>query len=229
MEFYESEKELKAVLINEIIPFVNAKQDSAAAIELFVEANAGAGVLERERAVYLAEHGEPMPKWALEGAASILNQRAQHLRGKPKEIKELQYMLKTMLVIAFRGEKGQPIEDIPSGSIRALETKLNEIYKRPEAKWRGIEGNYVINSLQGERLDPFFFAAGRWFNCVAVLFKLLPGFDGKPEILGAGYSVAGMCPNCRIFFAKKRRDQGYCSRNCQVVASNRQRRNLKKK
>lgn len=216
MEFHESEKELKKVLINDIIPFVNADSDSNEAVAQFVEANAGQHLIEKEKADYYRDFQTQKPDRAVEMMATMLNQNRQYFAGKHKEIKELHFMLKTMLVVAFRGFRGQSIDDIPSSVIKAIEKKMNEIFKKkqPEATWRGLGGNYVMYSSKSHKLDPFSLAAGDWVNCVASLFSFYPDATGKPEILGVGYNIVGMCSNCGIFFAKKRKDQEYCSKAC---------------
>jgi len=230
MEFYESEKELKKVLVNDIIPFVNADPDSEEVFTQFVEANTSLRLVEEGKADYFKDFKKPQPDRGVEMMISVLDHNRRFFNDKHKEIKELHFMLKTMLIIAFRGFRGQSIDDIPSNVIRTIEKKMNEIFKRkqPESRWRGMGGNYVMYSPKGHKLDPFSSAAGHWINCVTTLFDFYPDANGKPEFLGDGYSVVGMCPNCGIFFGKKRKDQEYCSRNCQVVASNRQRRQFKK-
>lgn len=77
------------------------------------------------------------------------------------------------------------------------------------------------------------------FYSMPSVFRFAGAFDveeNPPEsdiIKGPGFDKVGICPNCGIFFEKKRKDQEYCSNRCrnntQMRQYMRKRRSTKKK
>jgi len=227
MEFESvSNKELKETLTEFILPFVNANPDDAA--KLFVDSHASEAHLEKEKTDFFADFGVPLPDET--SARKRMKLARKYLMAKAEEIRELQTIIKTMLLIAMRGKAGQSISDIPTSTIEKIENKINRVFarKKPAAQWRGAEGTYLVFEPDSGNLDWFDIYSGNWIYCVVQSLVLLPGFDGKPERLGPGYRLLGMCPVCGIFFQRRRNTKEFCSDKCASAARMRAYRERKK-
>jgi len=141
-------------------------------------------------------------------------------------------ILSAMLKIAILGKQNREISPALTDMIPVVKACILDAfsYERPDVIWNGREGTYKFDAnIVGIRKE---FGQGvySWIRDIAEAFHRQPSKDKALEsfLTSFGYEVVGLCPNCGIFFSKKRKDQEYCSRNCQVVASNRQRRRLKK-
>lgn len=65
------------------------------------------------------------------------------------------------------------------------------------------------------------------------MLSLMPKTEGESLLdsflcYGPGFEKVGKCPNCGVFFEKKRKDQEYCSRHCKSVVSMRRQYSKKK-
>lgn len=151
---------------------------------------------------------------------------------KESKILKFRDILSAMLKIALLGKQGKGlppdlIEKIPMVEECILDAVSGE---KPVVVWRGREGTYKIVLPPDAPKKEFGQGVYSWIRDIAESFQRQSAKDKALEsfLTSYGYEIVGLCPNCGIFFAKKRKDQEHCSRNCQVVASNRQRRRLKK-
>ncbi|MDD2998238.1 MAG: hypothetical protein PHV05_04195 [Candidatus Riflebacteria bacterium] len=216
MEFeYVTDKELKETLVDFIVPFVNAEPNDA--VTIFVD-RFGAS--------------QELPDWTeelLEQGAFIPHLAKSDLRKRVLEIMKLQEIAKNMLSIALHGIQGRPIPKIVEGKIPQIEDFINIAVarNRSRAHWRGSEGNFVLH-LPAQSFDAFRFVQSMTVSIVVVAFEMKVGIDRKIIKKGIGFDSVGLCPNCGVFFGKKRKDQLYCSEVCGGTARSKKSKQLRK-
>lgn len=216
MEFeYVTDKELKETLVDFIVPFVNAEPNDA--VTIFVD-RFGAS--------------QELPDWTeelLEQGAFIPHLAKSDLRKRVLEIMKLQEIAKNMLSIALHGIQGRPIPKIVEEKIPQIEDFINIAVarNRSRAHWRGAKGNFVLY-LPAQSLDLFCVVQSMTVSVMVEAFEMRVGIDRQISKKGVGFTFVGLCPNCGVFFVKKRKDQLYCSEVCGGTARSKKSKQLRK-
>jgi hypothetical protein len=200
--------------IGNVLPFLNAKTDKEL-LNSFVRI-----VIEREE--FSSVYGKAISKaMNIEVPGSIYNtpeeagfDAEEQLEDEDNfnELMESWAFLKEALRIAF-SEKTVLNEE--------LENRIKKnLAANHTVKWQGKGKTYVFATDKGISNS----------NLVAEverdLVSLIVSFFGNSntfifssdsilsKAFAAAYEKIGMCPNCGIFFEKKRKDQEYCSKSC---------------
>ncbi|MEW6711456.1 MAG: hypothetical protein AB1403_16650 [Candidatus Riflebacteria bacterium] len=141
-------------------------------------------------------------------------------------VKNFYILLRDMLQIAIMSHQGRKVPDEIEARADSIQRQIERAFQETDyyAVWNSKAGTFAFPKLLLSS-DEFGPANNETIKTIVWNFTRIPN---SPCPDGDGFRWIGLCPNCGIFFEKRRRDQEFCSRNCQVVASNRQRRDLRK-
>lgn len=148
-----------------------------------------------------------------------------------KEVKEAKAFLEDVVKIAFLGERDEELPPELKKKTPEIEKRIRHYFleqQELEIKWRGKNENYVVTSysLAGQGDDRVGAVTRHAVLAITTCFcSSAADFNFEK---GIGFEKVGMCPNCEIFFEKKRKDQEYCSAKCQKAAGMRRIREEKK-
>lgn len=134
--------------------------------------------------------------------------RAYHTR----RLIETRDFLKDMLSITLMREREAALPETLKDRIPATEARILSHFQsgRTSVEWKGQGECFFLTSCQeltGE-LGAFEHLA------VCAILKCLYSLHEKYFYTGTGFHKIGLCPNCGIFFEKKRKDQEFCSKRC---------------
>jgi hypothetical protein len=145
-----------------------------------------------------------------------------------KELLDLQDFLKNVMTIALMEKRKDCFPEPLQNQIPTIENRINENLDTLNTKafWRGQGECYEAKTIQPSKNEVKRFE--RFF--VRCILKCLYSFwiDEENFYIGKGYEKVGRCPNCEIFFEKKRKNQEYCSEKCRKAAQMRRLRESKK-
>jgi len=128
-------------------------------------------------------------------------------------IKDSKAFLVGMLTIALVNKEGKDIPENLKTRVPMIEERILNHYKNDwEVFWRGKGELFVVpktKDVYGGKVawaegEIVFFITDYFFSC---------GIEDEKS-RGNGFDKIGLCPNCGIFFAKKRKDQEGCSKQC---------------
>jgi ribosomal protein S27AE len=134
-----------------------------------------------------------------------------------QELADLQKLIKTMLHIVL---SDKTYEELPKDIKRqrtGIEREIKRIVaEKPEytVEWGG-KGKAFVLRLAKDEDDKVVSKLEKWFVlAITVCLQSFSMADEIEPVKGEGFEKLGMCPNCGVFFAKKRKDQEYCSVKC---------------
>lgn len=199
-------------LIEYVLPFANAKDDKEIII-LLLKANnyafADASYMTHRITDLYAPKIKPDIKEVFRTALlekSTTTKRAQS-----------HTLIKDMLTIRL----AMAIPEAVKKRIPATERQIKNILngeKFTGVSWRSSDKCIVHAPM----FEPELVLENVTFFMVRGIAKNLYAYKGN---CGSAIEKVGMCPNCGIFFNKKRKDQEYCSRSCKSIFVSRKFRN----
>lgn len=145
-----------------------------------------------------------------------------------KKLIALQEIVYGMITIPILSKRGEPIPEGVIRLIRQIEHRLTSLRSERKLKvnWKSYGRTYAVTIDHAiEEKSLFFVFEARLL--IAAEFAFHSKKD-EPALDGPGFDKVGICPNCGIFFEKKRKNQEYCSSNCKSAAMMRRMRSRKK-
>ncbi len=136
-------------------------------------------------------------------------------------------LLRDMLQIAIMSHQGRKVPDEVETRTKSIQDHIEQAFRENEyfACWNSSAGTFVapkpfylnneFGSLNNETI-----------KTVVWNFTRIPD---SPCPDGDGFRWIGLCPNCGIFFEKRRRDQLYCSEVCGGTVRSKKSKKLRKK
>ncbi|PKL48108.1 MAG: hypothetical protein CVV42_10635 [Candidatus Riflebacteria bacterium HGW-Riflebacteria-2] len=149
---------------------------------------------------------------------------------KSEELAALQKLIQTMLYIVLSGKKHEELPKDIKRQVESIEKAIKLVSTGIEYsyEWKGRGKAHTLRIAKDG--DGLISRLKEWF--VLAITNCLYSFSLADEIepmKGQGFEKIGMCPNCGIFFEKRRKDQEYCSARCQQTMAVRRVREKQKK
>lgn len=132
-----------------------------------------------------------------------------------QELADLQGLVKAMLHIVLSGSRHESLPQEIKRQVPAIEREIKKVTRSPEysVDWKG-SGRAAVIPIAADK-EQVVARLKEWIilgitNCL-YSFSLA---DEVKTMKGYGFEKLGLCPNCGIYFEKKRKDQEYCSVKC---------------
>lgn len=134
-----------------------------------------------------------------------------------QELTDLQKLIKTMLYIVLSGKRHEELPKDVEPQLTGIEMEIGRVVTEQHeyvVEWKG-RGRAFALKVAKDGSDEIISRLKAWFILAATM--CLTSYSMADEIepmTGEGFRKIGMCPNCGLFFEKRRKDQEYCSVVC---------------